>query len=298
MNLKIKREVKLGFFLIVTLFIFVWGFNYLKGTDIFTRQIRFHVIYDETDGLLETNAVTISGVNVGQVERIRFHPDGSGRVVVSLVVEQVIDIPSNSVAILASPGIVGSKEIRISLGDHQELVSNGDTLKGIREASVTEEAMSFLLPLREKTEALVTELEAVLQAANQVLDTENRENLAESMKLMQSTLRNLNNFTGLAEESLKNESERLSGILDNIEKVSRDMRAADIEQTLKQAGESIEVFSEILAKINKGEGSAGMLLASDTLYRNMESSLHNLDALLKDMRENPNNYFNISVFGR
>jgi len=296
--LKVKREIKLGLFLVVTLFIFVWGFNYLKGTDIFTRQIRFHVIYDETDGLLETNAVTISGVSVGQVERIRFHPDGSGRVVVSLVADRVIDIPSNSVAILASPGFVGSKEIRISLGDHPELVSNGDTLKGVKEATITEEVMSFLLPVREKTEGLITELEAVLKAANQVLDTENRENLAESMKLMQSTLRNVDNLTAMTEESFKKESERFSGILDNIEKISADMRAAEIEKTLKQAGESIEGFSEILVRINQGEGSAGMLLTSDTLYRNMESSLHNLDALLKDMRENPGNYFNISVFGR
>ncbi len=296
--MKVKREVKLGLFLVVTLFIFVWGFNYLKGTDIFTRQIRFHVMYDETHGLLETNAVTISGVSVGQVERIRFHPDGSGKVVVSLVVDRVIEIPSNSVAILASPGIVGSKEIQISLGDHQKPVSNGDTIKGLKEATITEEMMSFILPVREKAEGLITELETVLKAANQVLDTENRETLYESIKLMQSTLRNVENLTGMAEKSFKKESERLSVILDNIEKISEDMRAAEIEETLKQAGESIEIFSEILARINQGEGSAGMLLTSDTLYRNMESSLYHLDALLKDMQENPKDYFNISVFGR
>ncbi len=296
--MKIKREVKLGILLVITLFIFVWGFNYLKGTDIFSRQIRLHAIYGETGGLMETNAVTISGVNVGQVERIRFHPDGSGRVVVTAVVEQKIDIPSNSVAYLASPGIVGSKEIRIRLGDHQTLLNDGDTLQGIKEPSLTEEVKSFIMPLRERTESLITELESVLLAVNQVLDKQNRENLAESMKLMRNTLESMEALTTKAGESFEKESVRLSAILDNFENVSRDMQAAEIEQTLKQAGESIEAFSEILAKINQGKGSAGMLLTNDTLYRNMESSMHHLDALLKDMRENPKNYFNISVFGR
>lgn len=296
--MKIKREVKLGILLIITLFIFVWGFNYLKGTDIFSRQFRLHAIYDETGGLMETNAVTISGVTVGKVDRIRFHPDGSGKVVVTVVVDHEIEIPSNSVAILASPGIIGSREIQISLGDHPTSLNDEDTLQGIREASIPEEVMSFLSPLREKTESLITETEAVLLAVNQVLDTQNRETLDESIKLMHKTLRSMEALTHMAEESFETESERLSEILVNIEHVSRDMRAAEIEQTMKQASESIEVFSEILTKINHGEGSAGMLLSSDTLYRNMESSLVHLDALLKDMQENPKNYFNISVFGR
>jgi len=296
--LKIKREVKLGILLIITLFIFVWGFNYLKGTDIFSRQIRLHAIYDETGGLMETNAVTISGVNVGQVERIRFHPDGSGRVVVTAVVERKIDLPANSVAFLASPGIVGSKEIQIRLGDHQTLLNDGDTLQGIKEPSMTEEVKSFIVPLRERTESLIDEMESVLLAVNQLLDKQNRANLAESMQLMHNTLENMEALTKMAGESFEKESLRLSAILDNFEEVSRDMRAAEIKQTLKQAGESVEVFSRILAKINQGQGSAGMLLTSDTLYRNMESSMHQLDALLKDMRENPGNYFNISVFGR
>ncbi|MFP4064467.1 MAG: MlaD family protein [Bacteroidales bacterium] len=296
--MKIKREAKLGILLIITLFIFVWGFNYLKGKDIFSRQFRLHTIYDETGGLMETNAVTISGVTVGKVDRIRFHPDGSGKVVVTVVVDHEIEIPSNSVAVLASPGIIGSKEIQISLGNHQTTLNDGDTLQGIRETSIPEEVMSFLSPLREKTESLINETEAVLLAVNQVLDTQNRETLDESIKLMHKTLRSMEALTHMAEESFETESERLSDILVNIEHVSEDMRAAEIELTMKQASESIEVFSGILTKINNGEGSAGMLLSSDTLYRNMESSLVHLDALLKDMQENPRNYFNISVFGR
>jgi phospholipid/cholesterol/gamma-HCH transport system substrate-binding protein len=51
-------------------------------------------------------------------------------------------------------------------------------------------------------------------------------------------------------------------------------------------------------KINSGQGSLGMLVNNDTLYRNLEASSKSLDALLTDMKANPNRYVHFSVFGR
>jgi phospholipid/cholesterol/gamma-HCH transport system substrate-binding protein len=52
-----------------------------------------------------------------------------------------------------------------------------------------------------------------------------------------------------------------------------------------------------MEKINKGEGTIGMLINNDSLYNALEQSAVDLDKLLVDLRENPKRYVHISVFG-
>ena len=55
---------------------------------------------------------------------------------------------------------------------------------------------------------------------------------------------------------------------------------------------------EILDKINKGEGTMGMLVNNDSLYRRLTKSSEDLDKLLIDMKENPKRYVHFSLFGK
>ena len=52
----------------------------------------------------------------------------------------------------------------------------------------------------------------------------------------------------------------------------------------------------MMEKINKGEGSVGMLVNDQKLYKNLTSASGSLDSLLQDMEAHPKRYF--SVFGR
>jgi phospholipid/cholesterol/gamma-HCH transport system substrate-binding protein len=50
--------------------------------------------------------------------------------------------------------------------------------------------------------------------------------------------------------------------------------------------------------LSTGEGTAGKLMTDDSLYVNLNSSLHSLDLLLQDMKDNPKKYVHFSLFGR
>jgi phospholipid/cholesterol/gamma-HCH transport system substrate-binding protein len=50
--------------------------------------------------------------------------------------------------------------------------------------------------------------------------------------------------------------------------------------------------------MNKGKGTAGQLFTNDSLYKNMNNSISNLDLLLKDLKANPNRYVHFSLFGK
>ncbi len=317
-HLKRKREVKLGILLTLALFIFVWGINYLRGTDIFTPQIRFHIVYEDVTGLMETNPVTVNGVLVGQVHRIAFHPDGSGNVVVSATVDRQVDIPANSIARLTSE-IVGTNKIIIELGDQHEIISNGDTLTGIKDPGMTEQIERHIGPVRDRAESLMGQADTLLVALNTILNEENREMIVSGMANFDNTLKHMESAAAQLDKTmsvelhrfgrimahaeailhnLDNNQEVINDIMENIADVSDQLTSDDFKNTIRQASYAITELSTILEKINEGEGSAGMLLQDERLYHNLSNASDELEKLLEDIRKHPERYFRISVFGR
>jgi len=315
---KRKREVKLGIFLTLALFLFVWGINYLRGTDIFTRQIRFYVVYDEVSGLMETNPVIINGVNVGQVHRIAFHPDGSGNVIVSATVDRQIDIPANSKARLTSE-IVGTNKIIVELGDHPDPISSGDTLAGIKDPGITEQIEYQIGPLRDRATDLIERADTLLFSFNQLLDEQNRERITSGIDSFQQAMASMKSAAHQLETTMHSEAERISRmlehaeaitrnlddnrtvinhILENMSEVSDQLASEEFQQTIRGASHSVSELSQILEKINRGEGSAGMLIQDESLYHNLSNASDELEKLLEDIRKHPGRYFRISVFGR
>lgn len=96
--IKIKHEVKIGLLAIVTIVIFIWVYNFMKGKNILNSAKSYIVVYDMVNGLEESNAVLISGYKVGLVNKIHFAEDQSGKLVVTLLIEEDFDIPKNTVA--------------------------------------------------------------------------------------------------------------------------------------------------------------------------------------------------------
>ena len=52
--------------------IFIFGFNYLKGSSLLDNEINVHTLYADVEGLVVGANVTINGLNVGKVKKIDF----------------------------------------------------------------------------------------------------------------------------------------------------------------------------------------------------------------------------------
>lgn len=315
--MKIKREVKIGIVVVATLFLFVWGFNFLKGRNLFSRQIYLYAEYDQIDDLMETNPVTLNGVAIGQVQRIFFHPDGSGRVVVRLLIDNQIPLPANSVAVLAAADLMGTREIQIRLGDLPQKVAPGDTLASEMTYSLAQEVSEQLRPLRIQAEQLFGQMDSIVGVVNNIFNAQTQYNIISSIESLNKTIVNLENTSTLAQsalteqfqklsvilanaqsitENLKNHNQTITSILQNLSQTSDNLAAVDLAETMNKINASMQEFHEIVHAINSGEGTIGLLLNDDALYRNLESSAKQLDSLLLDIRQNPRRYINVSVF--
>jgi phospholipid/cholesterol/gamma-HCH transport system substrate-binding protein len=317
MAVKISKELKVGIISIVALAIVIWGVMYLKGLDIFQSRKVLYAVYDRVNGLVVANPVTIKGMNVGQVKDMYFSKKEPGKIVVTLVVANDLQIPKNSVAKIYSSGLISSKEVEIVLGDSKYFLSDGDTLKALTESSLTDEVSKQLLPLKEKAENLIGSIDTVATIIKEILNKNTRENLESAISNIDDVTRNLASITGSIDtllgskrahlaniinnvesisKNLKDNNENLTNVLSNLSKVSDSLAAARIPATINSVNKAVGDMNLILEKINSGQGSISLLLNDKGLYEEVTKAARDLNLLLEDIKAHPSKYVKVSVF--
>lgn len=317
--MKISKEIKIAFIFIGTLVLLYWGINFLKGRDFFNRERVYFAVYDQVNGLVVSNPVLVNGFRVGHVKKMFFHPDHSGKIVVEFIINNKdFEIPRNSVARLFSSDLLGSRAIEIQLGNAPELAEDGDTLKTFIQASLSEEVNVQFQPIKKKFEAVMTSIDSVLVIIKAIFNENTQKNLEQSFESIRYTINNLErttynidtlvitqrvklaNIIGNIESislNIKKNNDKISNVISNFSKISDTLAKANIAQTINNANKSLKDFSEIIHKINSGEGSIGMLIYNDSLYNNLNSASKQLDELVEDIKLHPHRYLNFSVFG-
>ncbi|MDQ3192029.1 MAG: MlaD family protein [Bacteroidota bacterium] len=315
-----KKEVKAGILVTVAIALFVFGFNFLKGRDIFKKQLTFYAIYNNIDGLTTSNPVLVNGMAIGHVTKTQLLPGKTGEIIVAFTVDnEDLKIPVNSTAKIASMDLLGSKSIEIILGYADEYHKNGDTLRSSVQVSLTEEVNRQVAPLKLKAESLISSVDSVMTIVQTVLNEKAISNLAASFESLNKTMTSLERTayridTVVGEErtrinivmsnmesittNFRNNNEELTKVLANLESITDSLSKSTIASTINNADKSLAQANSILDKINKGEGSMGMLINNDELYKNLEKSSAELDKLVRDIRLNPHRYLHFSLIGR
>ncbi|MCF8308275.1 MAG: MlaD family protein [Bacteroidales bacterium] len=316
--MKRKKEFQLGLLFVVALALLGWGISYLKGSDVLFGGTRYYAVYNHIQGLLVANPVTINGYEVGQVTNIDFASRAKGNVVVELEVNEDVDIPENSKAKIYSSDLMGSKAVSIELGDAPRIATHGDTLSSTVEGSIKEAVNKQVQPIKQKAEDLLLSVDTVVKAVQTVFKPSSRQKINNSLSSIENTLQYLESTTYNLDTLMKSERNRLSMIVGNIENITRNLDSkeaeinntldnlsaisdtlagANISKTLHKTNKSLKQLTSIISKVNEGEGTAGMLINNDTLYRNLQSATRELNMLVKDMKHNPHRYLHFSIFG-
>ncbi len=315
--MKLSREFIIGIVFVVAIALFIWGYNYLKGWDVFTKQKSFFGIYNQINGLMKANPVSINGLNVGQVKNLYFEDNHSGRIVVEIVVTSDFPIPVNSIAKIYSSDIMGSKAIEIVLGNSTVIAVAGDTLLTSIEAGLKEEVNRQVQPIKKKAEDLLATIDSVVTVISEIFNENARKNLSQSFESIKNTLEAIQSASYEIDTLVTVERNRLADILTNIESITKNLdknkdninniisnfsaisdtlAKAEIPKTFNNANIALKNIADIADKINKGEGTIGMLIHNDSLYYQLEKSASDLNKLLEDIRKNPRKYVRFSLF--
>ncbi len=316
-NVNRYKAFGIGLSFIVALVVFIWGYNFLKGSDIFGKETVYYAQYDQINGLVNSNPVLINGLRVGKVKDIYFNPDMSGNIIVAFLLTNDFPIPENSIARIFSSDLMGSKAIDLKLGDASVFAANGDTLYSGVEAGLMAEVNAQVQPIKKKAEDLLASVDTLVVSFQSIFNESARENLKESFNDIRMTFANLENATGNIDNLVVQESSRISAILikldslaytltknrknishiiQNFEVISDSLATSEIPATFDNINETLDEMNTLLASIKQGEGTIGQLMVNDSLYNHLNSSAASLDSLLKDVRENPKRYVKFSLF--
>ena len=265
----------LAFFSIV---VFFWGVNFFKGSNVFKSKTIYYSVYSNIDGLQVSNPIYFQGYQIGSVTGVSVLSFHSQKILVELNITEDMVIPVNSVAQIYSSDIMGSKAIKMILGDSNQNIQFGDTINSKIEGDLMSEVNKQILPLKSKLDNMFSSLDNIF--------SENKNSLS-------NIIRNLESIT----MNISQNKEAVNDVFSNISNISHSVNSSNIQSILTDFNESLVHLNSILGKINKGENTFSLLLNNDKLYNNLISSSNSLDSLIIDIGDNPKKYINFSVIG-
>ena len=310
--MKISNETKVGILAAIAIAIFIVGYNFLKGNDIFTSENEFYAKYDKVDGLAISKPVLVNGYQIGRVSALALQPNG--QILAQFKINPKYLVPDNTIARLESTDLLGSKAVIFDLGNSLKYAIDGDTLN----ANVQQNIMEQVEPVQKKAQVIIAKLDSLLSSVNTILNPDFQKNVNRSFASIAKTLETLeltsktvdgavsiqakriDNILANAESissNLKNNNEKITAIMNNMNNVTDQLAKANFKETLDKANKAVADLQATVAKINNGAGSLGMLLNDEKLYNNLNNAAANLDKLMIDLQANPKRYVSFSVFG-
>ena len=301
----LTREIKTAILVISAILLFIWGYSFLQGKDLFTDYKTFYVEYDNVEGLASSAPVTLNGLNIGKVSSITLD-ENTGKLLVELQLKTDFPISKSSVATIYEPGFIGGKQIAIypNFSD-KTLAVDGQKLQGVTKLGLTASLGEKLEPLQSKIEKLMLNADNLISGLNNVLDKKGQENLKISLSELSKSIIEFHKASSSLNTILDDNKVQIKGVVSNFNKVSNDfskisdsLNKADLGKTAKILQKTLADVDDIMANLQGGKGTMGKMLNDEVLYNNLGKTTKELELLLQDVRRYPTRYINVSLFGK
>ena len=303
--MKLTREIKTAILVIASILLFIWGYSFLKGKDLFTNYKTLYVEYDNVEDLAQSAPVTLNGLGIGKVNKITIN-ETTGKLLVELQLKTDFPISKTSKASLYSPSLIGGKQIKIipNLEDKNP-ADDGQTLQSTVELGLTESLGGKIEPIQQQLNLMLANINTLVSGLNNVLDKKGQEDLKKSLSELSQTMEQFHRASGSLNSILDTNKGQINGVVtnfnkmsSNFNKISDSLSKADLGKTVRNLNQTLAKVDGIMSNLNSGKGTAGKLLNDDALYNNLSKTSKELELLLQDVRLNPTRYVNVSVFGK
>jgi phospholipid/cholesterol/gamma-HCH transport system substrate-binding protein len=308
----VSNPYKVGIFSFITIVIFVFGFYFLKGINVFERKNNYYCVFERVDGLYKSNLVEIDGFPIGRVGEMKRNHQ-TGMIVVRLDLETDFRIPKSekTYAQLFSTDFLGSKKIKLVFGESDEFYADGDTINTFFKKDLTEQIGANIDPIMLEVRKMMPMLDTTIYGLQMMFDEKNPNGVNTTINQLNLALYKLNAILAANEANLQLTFKHLEAITGNVEKnnaqitnilenfsaVSDSLQQANLKQTIQNLNTTIGELNGLVNDINAGKGTLGKVIKDDKLYASVDSAVSNMNVLLKDIKARPYRYIRINVLG-
>jgi phospholipid/cholesterol/gamma-HCH transport system substrate-binding protein len=294
-----NTEIRVGIAVIGALALVIFGVTWLSDARLARRRHVYNVRFSEVGGLASGDPVTVNGVKMGKVLDITLRPGG---VNVAFAVDRGVRITRRSSVIVRNTGLMGEKFIAIDLAEDGPVYATRDTILGYYETGVPE---------------VISQMGDALHSLQRVSDQVDRLlALAEERGTLRKTLHNMEGASVDFQATIAENREDLRQTAVNLREVSQQLRtmveqkgpvvsrtADRLDYTTSRAdtlitrlGVAADRFASLAEKADSDSSTVGRLLRDPELYDQMQSSVRELNELVRDIKDNPHKYLKFSLF--
>lgn len=299
--MKYAREIKVGVLATICLFLLFFGFNYLKGVNIFSPTNSYHGVYCHLHGLEEQAAVYIRGHKVGQVDDIEYDFTRDSSFTVDISINKDIVLPQGTQMALIADGLLGGMAIELQLpsiseASNSEAINHGAFLHttyvpGLME-SIQGELLAKVGEAVEQVDSLVAQLNSQLEGDHLKTTLTNVDRISGDLTGVSSRLKHL------MAHQVPNIVNNADTAIANLNTIVADIKEADLKATVARVDTAVDDVHALIADVRSQDGTIGQLIYNKSLYNHIDATVISADSLLTDLKAHPKRYVHFSIFGK
>ncbi|MDE2804065.1 MAG: MlaD family protein [Gemmatimonadota bacterium] len=288
------RQFRVGVFVILGIAAFFTVLFLMTSPGTFRGRYMVTTHVEDAQGIRRGDPVRMRGINIGRVHAFELAP--AGGVVITLEVEGDWPIPVGSRTELLSLGFLGGMVVSVIPGDGDDFVEPWTLIPGAGGAGVLETVGD-----------LAGEAEDVLTRIQDVLSDSTIAGTGEVVVQLRDLLGEFGEIIDGQATEVRSLTASLRRAAENVEEISgadewrRALASAEatletVERTSGAIDTGVASLNVVLGRIERGEGTLGRLSVDDSLYESLDEAASSLQALLADIKENPDRYVTIEIF--
>ncbi len=297
-NQDIKRNMKLGAFVIGGIVIFLGSVFYLgREGNLFNKTFAVSAIFKNVEGLTEGDNVWLSGVKIGIVKRVQIVSQGKVVVTLSLKDKQNEFIKKDATAFVGSDGLVGNKIVVIRPGTRDQIIVENDTINSLSPTD-TQELFNIAKEVGMNTRSITDDLKLISARLNKgegifgelLKDGPISDDLRQTIIVLKMTGENANKVA-IETKDLLNEINNGDGLITKL--ISDTSYTHSFESTLRNinvvSANSKRVTDDlrkVTTKMNDGDNALGVLLSDTVFAQKLRGTLDNTKSATFKLDEN------------
>ena len=292
------KEIRVAILAMIALALFYFGFNFLKGINIFHKTNTYVATFHTMNGLVEQGPVYVKGYKVGIVDRIEYDFTREEAFLVHFSTNTDIVLPEGTVVALVPDGLLGGEALalRIPIGTYEKAYELGDTIPSEVELGMIEGLSSAVMT---RLDPMLGNLDSIIAVLKNNLTDEQLKMLLDNAN---GTLVNARGITSKFDNMMGNQVSMLLDsirlVMTDVHQITSDIREADLKATILKLDTTMNGVNQFVQTVNSTEGTIGMLLNDRDLYINLSNTVTSADSLLTDLKAHPKRYVHFSLFGK
>lgn len=326
-----SNEMRVGLVVIAGIVLILLGTLWLQDWSFGQEQQEIAAWFREVGQLQDGNAVKLRGVPIGEVNGIELDETSTG-VFVRMSIAADVRMPEDPVVLLAPESLFGDWQAEIfprarypfynyaispepgvlpgySLPDVSRLTAVADriaenlaVITDRVDIAFTEETAVNIREVINNLQEVTAEMAILAQTQGQTVA-----GLAEGLESTNATFREAAGTAqrALAEVERALAAQDLAAIMGSVANVTAQLdtltrslggMSEEMATAVLAADSSFQALATIMNRVERGEGSLGLLLQDTVLYRDLLLTSTLVQDLLKDFQRNPQKYINLRVF--